>query len=168
MKKYMNLQRKYVAAGAAVVVALALCFMAGRRTAPAAPVTPSVVKVDTLIVRDTITQETPVYRTHYVRDSIYVTLTERDTVYVALPREVKVYENILYRAEVSGYEPSLDRIELYLQERVITRTKTETVTVKNPTRWGVGVQVGYGLTLEKTPHFAPYVGVGLSYNIISW
>lgn len=154
--------------GAAVILA-ALCFLLGRWSAPQhGPVEAGSVRVDTLVVRDTITRYRPEYRTNYVRDSIFVTLTERDTVYVSLPREVRVYEDKRYRAEVSGYQPSLDRIDIYEQERVVTQHSTQVVSVKKPTRWGLGVQVGYGMTIEKTPSWTPYVGVGLSYNIISW
>lgn len=154
--------------GAAVILA-ALCFLLGRWTAPQhGPVETIETKVDTLVLRDTITRYMPEYRTRYVRDSIYVTLTERDTVYVSLPREVKVYEDGRYRAEVSGYQPSLDRIDIYQQEKVVTQHSTQVVSVKKPTRWGIGVQVGYGMTLEKTPSWTPYVGVGLHYSIICW
>lgn len=162
----MSSQLKII--GAAVILA-ALCFLLGRWSAPQhGPVEAESVLVDTLVVRDTITRYRPEYRTNYVRDSIFVTLTERDTVYVSLPREVRVYEDERYRAEVSGYQPSLDRIDIFQQERVVTQHSTQVVSVKKPTRWGLGVQVGYGLTLEKAPHWTPYVGVGLSYNIISW
>lgn len=162
----MSSQLKII--GAAVILA-ALCFLLGRWSAPQhGPVEAESVRVDTLVVRDTITRYRPEYRTNYVRDSIFVTLTERDTVYVSLPREVRVYEDKRYRAEVSGYQPSLDRIDIYEQERVVTQHSTQVVSVKKPTRWGLGVQVGYGMTIEKTPSWTPYVGVGLSYNLISW
>ena len=90
-----------------------------------------------------------------------------DTVRVYLPREVKVYEDSLYRAEVSGYQPSLDKIDIYQQTQIITRDVTQ--VVKKKTRWGVGLQVGYGATYyDGRLRGSPYVGVGVSWNIIAW
>ena len=122
---------------------------------------------DTLYVRDTITRETPVYTHTYTRDTILVRVT--DTLVVELPREVRVYSDSLYYAEVSGYDPSLDYLELYQQQRIITQTVTETVSVPVRKRWGVGVQVGYGIgTHAGTVYTTPYVGVGLSYNLLTF
>ena len=122
---------------------------------------------DTLYVRDTITREMPVYTHTYTRDTILVRVT--DTLLVELPREVRVYSDSLYYAEVSGYDPRLDYLELYQQERVITRDVTQVVEVKKAARWGVGVQVGYGIgTHAGTVYTTPYVGVGLSYNLLTF
>lgn len=141
-------------------------YWAGHR-ANTAPQIITEARVDTLYIRDTITRETPVFTRVYVRDTIRVAVC--DTLYIELPREVKVYEDSLYRAEVSGYEPSLDRIDIYQQERVITRDITQVVKVKRNARWGVGVQVGYGIGLHSgAVYAAPYVGVGVSYNILTF
>jgi hypothetical protein len=127
--------------------------------------------VDTLYVRDTITRETPVFTRVYVRDSIFVTV--RDTLHrtdtVWLPREVKVYEDERYRAEVSGYQPSLDRIDIFVKDRIVTQDKTQVVTVKRNARWGIGLQAGYGATYyDGGVHTFPYIGVGLSWNILTF
>lgn len=129
------------------------------------------VRVDTLYVRDTITRETPVFTRVYVRDSIYVTV--RDTLHrtdtVWLPREVKVYEDERYRAEVSGYQPSLDRIDIFVKDRIVTQDKTQVVTVKRNARWGIGLQAGYGATYyDGGVHTFPYIGVGVSWNILTF
>lgn len=122
---------------------------------------------DTLYIRDTITRETPVFTRVYVRDTIRVQVC--DTLFVELPREVRIYEDTLYRAEVSGYRPSLDRIDIYQQERVITRDITQLVEVKRNARWGIGVQVGYGIGMHAGAVYAsPYIGVGVSYNILTF
>lgn len=144
-------------------------FVLGRRSMP--QITHVGTRVDTLVIRDTITRETPRFTRVYVRDSIYVTvrdtLTLKDTMW--LPREVKVYEDERYRAEVSGYQPSLDRIDIYTQERVITKDVTQIVKVKRPARWGIGVQAGYGFALKSdTVRGSPYIGIGISYNLITW
>ena len=84
-----------------------------------------------------------------------------DSVSVEIPITQKVYETDRYRAVVSGYKPSLDDIYIY--------QPTQIVQVKNkPKRWGLGLQVGYGVTLKGTPQFTPYVGVGVSYNLFQF
>ena len=161
----MNLRSKLIFWTTVALVFGLLCFTLGRRSVRTPSPSPERVRVDTLVVRDTITRERPVYVRAYVRDSIYI--YRHDTLYVTLPREVKVYEDSNYRAEVSGYEPSLDRIDVYPTTRTITQTVTRTETVKKRTPWGVGVQVGYG---KYGSEFYPgmYVGVGLSYNLLRW
>lgn len=129
------------------------------------------VRVDTLYVHDTITREMPVYSRVHVRDSIFVTV--RDTLHrtdtVWLPREVKVYEDERYRAEVSGYQPSLDRIDIFVKDRIVTQDKTQVVTVKRNARWGVGLQAGYGATYyDGRIDTFPYIGVGVSWNILTF
>lgn len=153
-----------------ILALLAGAFFVGRCTAPdSAPIREEITRVDTLVVRDTITREKPVPTRVYVRDSIYIRDTLRDTVIITLPREVKVYEDSTYRAEVSGYMPSLDRIDIYEQKTIVTEHKTQIVEVKRNARWGIGVQVGYGAYINggvvKT---APYVGVGVSWNFLTF
>ena len=144
-------------------------FVLGRRSMP--QITRVETQVDTLVIRDTITREMPRFTHVYVRDSIYITvldtLRQIDTVW--LPREVKVYEDERYRAEVSGYQPSLDRIDIYTQDRVVTQEVVK--TVKQKTRWGIGISAGYGVainTTDQTFRPAPYIGVGIHYNLLSW
>ena len=83
-------------------------------------------------------------------------------VYIEVPMEQKHYSDSLYDAWVSGYEPSLDSI------RVFPRTAIVEVPVYKSIRkpWGLGVQVG-GTYLPKVG-FTPYVGLGVSYNILTF
>lgn len=86
-----------------------------------------------------------------------------DSAEVVVPITQTVYEDSTYTAYVSGYRASLDSL--------IFRMPREVVTVKEyskPKRWSVGIQVGYGMTLKGTPQFAPYVGIGVSYNLFSF
>lgn len=156
-----------------IVIAVALlvaAFVIGRCTAPKYEAETQVMKqVDTMVVRDTIIREKPVYRTEYVfvRDSVRVQV--HDTVFINLPRQLRVYQDSLYRAEVSGVDPTLDRIEVYPQTRYITRTETQTISVTERRRWGIGVQLGYGITKQGASFYpGPYIGVGVSYNILTF
>lgn len=88
-------------------------------------------------------------------------LKTQDSVTVQIPITQRVYETDRYRAVVSGYQPSLDDLLIYQPSQVV-RIKDK------PKRWGIGVQVGYGMTVKGTPHFAPYIGVGVSYNLFTF
>lgn len=129
------------------------------RTAPVERVirdTCYVTRVDTFV-----RVEPRPYRV-YVTDTmrVQVVTEKRDTIWAELPREVKEYRDTSYYAKVSGFSPSLDAIEVY------QRTKTITITERvKPSRWGVGVTAGYGLT---TNGIAPYIGIGLNYNLFTF
>ena len=88
-------------------------------------------------------------------------LNTQDSVTVQIPITQRVYETDRYRAVVSGYQPSLDDLLIYQPSQVV-RIKDK------PKRWGIGVQVGYGMTVKGTPQFAPYIGVGVSYNLFTF
>ncbi|MBR1726776.1 MAG: hypothetical protein IJ724_09055 [Muribaculaceae bacterium] len=87
---------------------------------------------------------------------------ERDSVAVKIPITQKRYDGENYSAWVSGYEPRLDSISV--------RERTHVVTIKAskpPNRWHIGVQCGAGFAL-KSRQIEPFIGVGLSYSIISF
>jgi len=82
---------------------------------------------------------------------------------VEVPITSKHYGSKDYDAWVSGYEPSLDSIKVYREKEIITETVTKTNTKRKP--WGLGFTVGYGYDFSSKTA-APFVGVGLSYDII--
>ena len=130
------------------------------------------VKVDTLFVYDTIFIEKPVINKVEIIDTLLLpvpvtdTLMLHDTVFVHLPIEQRQYSDPRYTAWVSGYRPQLDSILIYQRAEYITK---EIKTVTKPKRWGIGLQAGYGVSLHNGQVFpAPYIGVGLSYSIVSW
>lgn len=81
-----------------------------------------------------------------------------DSVKVQIPISQKVYEDTLYRAYVSGYEPNLDSITIKQKTTYITHTIRD-----KESRFRIGLQAGYGLTPKG---MQPYVGVGLSYRLV--
>jgi hypothetical protein len=83
-----------------------------------------------------------------------------DSAEVIIPVSTKIYEDSLFRAVISGYNVSLDSIQIYRQTVYVDRWH-EGVKAKTR-RWALGVQVGYG-TDFKGMH--PYIGVGVSYNL---
>ena len=149
----------------------AVTFGLGRYTAEPVRIVEERVQRDTLVIRDTVTHYAPKYIEKHTRDTIRIPIPElvHDTVAVYLPRETKIYEGARYRAEVSGYQPSLDRIDIFTQSQVITQNTAQ--VVKRKTRWGLGLSAGYGVainTTEQTFKTAPYIGVGIQYNFVSW
>lgn len=163
--------RRNCALGAALALAALLLlsgYLLGRRTARA-PEPECIVQVDTLRIRDTLLIERPVPVEVRVVDTMLVALTDTirlsDTVYLRLPREIKQYEDSLFRAQVSGYRPALDWIEVYPQTVYLTKV----VKTRDVRRWGIGLQAGYGAyAAGGQVRLAPYLGVGISYDIMSW
>jgi hypothetical protein len=154
-----------------LLAALLLAYCAGCNTAQQRAISSAIQQADTLVIHDTITREMPVYitntrvRTEYV--PVRDTLRLHDTLFVPITIEKRVYKDSLYRAEISGYKPSLDKIEIYQQTRTIT--KVEQVLVKDKKRWGLGIQAGYGVGIHSgVVYTTPYIGVGVSYNLLRW
>ena len=88
--------------------------------------------------------------------------TVTDSVIVTLPITQKEYSDSMYHAWVSGYQASLDSIAVFPKTTIITNTQS----IVEKKRWGVGVQVGVGISTDK--HVHPYIGIGVHYNIFSW
>lgn len=99
---------------------------------------------DLVSLADSLEQNKP---TIIVRDSL---------VFVQVPMEQKIYQGENYKAAVSGYKPSLDWIETYQQTQVIQ---------PKPKKWGLSISAGGSLTPKGA---APYVGLGVTYDIIQW
>lgn len=82
---------------------------------------------DTIIVRDTLVVEKPVPVKVTQKETLLVEVTDtlrvKDTLYITLPKEVKIYASDEYYAEVSGYQPSLDYLEIYQKNVVVSKTE---------------------------------------------
>ena len=163
-------------------------FIIGQKHLQKLPVEQIKKKVDTLFVRDTnsftepkkepspdvIIKEIPI--PVYVADSSAIDslLNEcarlkrvGDSLHLVLLRVQRHYSDSTFDAWVSGVDPRLDSIKTYQTNMVITK-EIPVIQVKK-TRWGLGIQAGFGAGLTGTHvYYTPYVGVGLSYNILSW
>lgn len=122
-----------------------------------------IVKTDTLTIAivDTITIEKPIPSKVIERDTIYITDTLVGT---ALVRETTEYIHPTFYAKVSGIEAKLDEIKVYPKTVTKFVYNTEKVYEKQK-KWGFGPTVGVGLINNK---FYPYVGIGVTYDIIQW
>ena len=161
---------RIVYAVVAVIMALLLSYVIGRRDGFNSAVETETEKVDTLYLRDTIVQYEPILEERVVLKKVPVPVTDtlriHDTLYVYLEREQVVWQDSLSRVYASGILPQIDSVQHYITERIVT--KEVTIHVKKPCRWGVGVHAGYGVQFGEQIRTAPYVGVGISYNILSW
>ena len=150
-----------------MAVLTALGFLIGYRSAGNRPVLPIEPKVDTLIIRDTIKVTEPVLVVKRVVDTIPYpvkdTIMQHDTIITYLVREQVMWEDSLSRVYASGVNPQVDSVIHYVKERIILQ-EIPVIQVKK-TRWGIGIQAGATANREGV---MPYVGVGLSYNILSW
>ena len=155
---------------AALVAAVSvLSWRLGYRAAVAEPV--EAAKSDTLIVRDTVTVECPVPILTTIIDTFLVAYPDiiviHDTTFVQLPKERKEYSGKDFCAVVSGYQPSLDLIQVFPETKTIT--KTISAPSRKSSHWSIALQAGYGLTLQDNRIAPlPYIGAGLSYSLVEW
>ena len=162
---------QYILTGVGIAVAVLIGVLIGQKHPQKSPVEPIKEKVDTLLIFDTITLTKPVFVEKIQLDSVYMpvtdTLWKHDTLYVYLVREQIQWQDSLCRVYASGINPQVDSVTHFVQETIITREISVPVKVKS--RWGLGIQVGYGAGVNgKQVYLTPYVGVGISYNILSW
>ena len=170
--------------GVGIAVAVLIGFFIGQQHPQKPPVEPNAEKVDTLFIRDTnsyteppkepspdvLIKEIPV--PVYVADSSAIdsllnecARLERvgDSLRLVLLRVQRHYSDSTFDAWVSGVDPRLDSIKTYQTNMVITK-EIPVIQVKK-TRWGLGVNAGYGVGQGG---LTPYIGIGVSYNILSW
>lgn len=122
-----------------------------------------IVKTDTLIVRqtDTIRVVQPVPYKVIQRDTIEVIKeVQSGTLFV---HEIKQYADSCYTAQISGINANLDFIEVY-PRNTIQYINTVEKAAQKPKKWGLGISAGYCFT----GRFQPYIGVGITYNVIQW
>lgn len=147
-------------------VGLFVGFGVGRLTAPP-PIVEERVERDTITLRYVVPSaitstrivvaDLPLlaFPPEHIRDTTYI----HDTVRVAVPLSLYTFEAPDFRAEVEGFGVTLKQIEVFPE------TIYRTTIVKEPARWGVGVQLGVGVSKNG---FMPYFGVGLQWNLWAW
>ena len=162
---------QYILTGVGIAVAVLIGFLVGQKHPQKLPVEPIKEKLDTLLIFDTITLTKPIFvekiQLHPVYMPVTDTLWKHDTLFVYLEREQIQWQDSLCRVYASGINPQVDSVTHFVQETIITREISVPVKVKS--RWGLGINVGYGAGVNgKQVYLTPYVGVGISYNILSW
>lgn len=164
--------KRFAIVATIVAAMLSVSYLIGRRDGVNKAGRGFVERVDTLIVRDTITQYKAVIeeRVKLEKYPVFVektdTLWKHDTLYVYLQREQVVWKDDYSKVYASGIMPKVDSVEHYVTREIVT--KEISVPKVKKTRWGIGVQVGYGIQFGDQIHAAPYVGVGVSYDLLTW
>lgn len=155
---------KYILLG--VVAGIVICLLNGwvscHRTADKEVITIT----DTLVLTDTIIKFQPKPYKVTIIDTIYLPQQPQqpqqpqiDT----LIRQEVTYKDSTYTAVVGGIEPYLKSIEIYPKTIYVNNNTTTTIKVRS--RFGLGVQAGYGYGRNG---LQPYVGVGVQYNFMQW
>lgn len=144
-----------------------ISILIGQKHPQKLPIEPIKTKVDTLVIHDTLTSYEPVFIERQKLDSVLVpvldTMIIHDTTFIYLEREKVTWRDSLCEVYASGIMTSVDSVQHFQEYKNIT---IETrVPVKIRSRWGLGVQAGMGACKDG---LTPYVGVGVSYNILSW
>ena len=127
------------------------------------------VQIDTVFRYDTIRMDKP-GEIRSFKSSIPLilplsdTIRLRDTVYLVMNRQIKEYRDSLFYARVSGYEPSLDYIEVY--PKTTTISKTETI-VQKPSPWHVSFDVGLDYSGMEGKYILPNIGAEIGYKRFS-
>ena len=140
-----------------ILVCLLIGVLVWMRCNPHGP-SPAYIKGDTVHIRDTVrdTILKPVYLPILI-DTTTDRTVEGDSIPVLIPITSKEYKTDDYRAVVSGYNPTLDFMEVYRDNKIVTLTP-----VQKRKRWGLGLQAGYSYP------GGLYFGAGVSYNLFMW
>lgn len=134
------------------------------------PPEPSVVEKHDTIWRDTTLHHPTPSASVNTGCTIYIpyivsetdTIEAHDTLLVEVPVEQKRYDDSLYTAWVSGYQPQLDSITLHQPEVVNTIERT---IVKPAPRWSIGPSVGAGVSITGQQQAGIFVGFTLQYRL---
>lgn len=101
----------------------------------------TIIQRDTLVRVDTVKESYPVPVRNEIVDTLRIvvrdTIRVKDTLYVNLPLEKKLYASSEYYAEVSGYRPSLDYIEVYPKTKIVKEYISQPATNRNTLSFGI-------------------------------
>ena len=150
-----------------VILLILIGILIGQKHRQKLPVEPPEIKVDTLVVRDTIMQYKPIFTDKIKVDSVLIpvkdTIVIRDSVYIYMDREKITWRDSLCEVYASGIMPQVDSVRHFREYQYVTIETA--IPVKEKSHWGVGINAGYGVGKGG---LTPYVGVGISYNLLSW
>ena len=150
-----------------VILLILIGILIGQKHRQKMPLEPTEIKVDTLVIRDTIMQYKPIFVDKIKVDSVLIpvkdTIVIRDSVYIYMDREKITWRDSLCEVYVSGIMTSVDSVRHFQEYKYITIETQVPAYVKS--HWGLGVNAGYGVGKGG---LTPYIGVGISYNLLSW
>ena len=157
---------------------LLLTFLSGWRLSRPVPERVH-VEYDTIVRRDTIrdTVPVPLRCTITLCDTFYIPVapetpdSSAPSVAVPMVCEQQRFKSNDYDIGIEGWRPETDTlrrfaprllwVELYPANTTIQPSAVRT----KPRRWGIGIQTGVGFSASG---ISPYMGVGVSYNLITF
>ena len=158
---------KYILLG--VIAGIVICLLNGWVSCHRTTDKEVITITDTLVLTDTIIKFQPKPYKVTIIDTIYLPQQPQKPQKPQKPqidtliRQEVIYKDSTYMAVVGGIEPYLKSIEIYPKTIYINNNTTTTIKVRS--RFGLGVQAGYGYGRSG---LQPYVGIGVQYNLIQW
>ena len=161
---------KYILLG--VIAGMVICLLNGWASCHRTTDKEVITITDTLVLTDTIIKFKPKPYKVTIIDTIYLPQQPQQPQqpqkpqkpqYDTLIRQEVIYKDSTYMAVVGGIEPYLKSIEIYPKTIYVNNNTTTTIKVRS--RFGLGVQAGYGYGRNG---LQPYVGVGVQYNFFQW
>ena len=155
---------KYILLG--VIAGMVICLLNGWASCHRTTDKEVITITDTLVLTDTVVKMQPKHYKVTIIDTIYLPQQPQqpqqpqiDT----LIRQEITYKDSTYTAVVGGIEPYLKSIEIYPKTIYVNNNTTTMIKVRS--RFGLGVQAGYGYGRNG---LQPYIGVGVQYNFMQW
>lgn len=155
---------KYILLG--VIAGIVICLLNGWASCNRTTDKEVITITDTLVLTDTIIKFQPKPYKVTIIDTIYLpqqTQQPQQPQQDTLIRQEITYKDSTYTAVVGGIEPYLKSIEIYPKTIYVNNNTTTTIKVRS--RFGLGVQAGYGYGRNG---LQAYVGIGVQYNLIQW
>ena len=149
-----------------VIAGMVICLLNGWASCHRTTDKEVITITDTLVLTDTIIKFQPKPYKVTIIDTIYLPQQpqkpQKPQIDTLIRQEV-IYKDSTYMAVVGGIEPYLKSIEIYPKTIYVNNNTTTTIKVRS--RFGLGVQAGYGYGRNG---LQPYVGVGAPYNFFQW
>ena len=155
-----------------VIAGMVICLLNGWASCHRTTDKEVITITDTLVLTDTIVKMQPKPYKVTIIDTIYLPQQPQQPQqpqkpqkpqYDTLIRQEITYKDSTYTAVVGGIEPYLKSIEIYPKTIYVNNNTATTIKVRS--RFGLGVQAGYGYGRNG---LQPYVGVGVQYNFFQW
>ena len=146
-----------------VIAGIVICLLNGLASCHRTTDKEVITITDTLVLTDTIIKFQPKPYKVTIIDTIYLPQQPQQPQIDTLIRQEVIYKDSTYMAVVGGIEPYLKSIEIYPKTIYVNNNTTTTIKVRS--RFGLGVQAGYGYGRNG---LQPYIGVGVQYNLIQW
>ena len=153
----------YILIGLAIVLAVVGIVLCCNQRTPSVIIEHDTIWKDTTIYQPLPAETINTGRVVYIKVPVSTTVhdTIRDSVTVPIPIVQKRYDDSLYTAWVSGFEPNLDSIRVHQREIFTTITK---IVERPASRIAIGPSVGLGYGVyQKQPDV--YVGITATWNL---